>query len=92
MAKKIIKRQPYKEKTVSIVNQMGKFHRMYGSSQSNLQRTAEQVAFDRGVYACMEFIRRLTGDESLAYECWSLVTPCDTDTIGLPLPKEGGEA
>lgn len=38
----------------------------FGSAVSAQARTAQQRAFDSGVLAASEFIRRITGDESLA--------------------------
>lgn len=84
----------YRERTVDVIKGM-KAWRKYGEATTLRGRNKEQKAFDSGVLACSEFIRRFTGDESLALQCHALLTPTDVDSIGFPineikLKKEGG--
>jgi len=46
----------------------------YGSCNDLAERTSHQVAFDSGVMAAAEFVRRYTDNEVLAYQVLSLLT------------------
>jgi hypothetical protein len=45
----------------------------YGSAKN--YRSREQAAFDSGILAASEFIRRYTDDEDLAFQVHGLLTP-----------------
>jgi hypothetical protein len=60
--------------------------RCYGSAPSVRERTAEQTAFDDGVMAAAEYVRRLMDyDETIALRIHDLLT-----TVTLPLPAPPG--
>ena len=46
------------------------------------ERSPEQRAWDSGVSACAEFVRRVTGNEQLALDCFLKAVPAPSDTQG----------
>ena len=75
----------YRDDTKKIVAGMGPWRRRYGGAISSRKRTNGQRAFDSGVLAASEFVRRITGDETLALQIHAMLTPTDKDSIGLPI-------
>lgn len=53
--------------------------RDYGDAKTMRSRTNDQRAYDSGILAASEFIRRITGDESLSGAVHMLLTPIEED-------------